>query len=137
MKKIKALVPLDGTERSMHSLNWLKTFFSKDAIAITLMNVVQIVITNDMVAQNEFDYLVEESNSFLDKAKKELEGYDVEKFNAFGYAGEEILKKAKKDSYDIIVMTKSSKKGLYKVVGSVTTKVVRNAHEVSVIVIPE
>ena len=33
-------------------------------------------------------------------------------------------------------MTKYSKKGLYKVVGSVTSKVVRNTH-VSVIIIPE
>ena len=136
MKKIKALVPLDGTERSMHSLNWLKDFFKKDAISITLMNVMEIVITNDMVVPTEFDYLVEESKSFLDKAKKELEGYEVENFITFGYAGEQILKKAKKDSYDIIIMTKSNKKGLYKMVGSVTSKVVRNTH-ISVIVIPE
>ncbi|MBU3182847.1 universal stress protein [Clostridium psychrophilum] len=136
MKKIKALVPLDGTERSMHSLNWLKDFLNKDAISITLMNVMEIVITNDMVVPTEFDYLVEESKVFLDKAQKELEGYEVENFITFGYSGEQILKKAKKDSYDIIIMTKSNKKGLYKMVGSVTSKVVRNA-SIPVIVIPK
>ena len=136
MKKIKALVPLDGTERSMHSLNWLKDFLNKDTISITLMNVMEIVITNDMVVPTEFDYLVEESKLFLDKAQKELKGYEVENFITFGYSGEQILKKAKKDSYDIIIMTKSNKKGLYKMVGSVTSKVVRNA-SIPVIVIPK
>ena len=46
MKKLKILVPLDGTERSMHSIDWLKEFFSKETICITLMNVVETVLTN-------------------------------------------------------------------------------------------
>ncbi len=142
MKKLKILVPLDGTERSMHSINWLKNFFSKDAISITLMNVVETVLTNKMIVPtpnsipNEFGYLAEESKLVLDKAIKELEGYEVERFSILGYAGDEILKKAEKDSHDIIIMTKCSKKGLYRIIGSVTSKVVRNA-KVSVIVIPD
>ncbi|MCB2294496.1 universal stress protein [Clostridium algoriphilum] len=142
MKKLKILVPLDGTERSMHSINWLKKFFSKDAISITLMNVVETVLTNKMIVPtpnsipNEFGYLAEESKLVLDKAIKELEGYEVEKFSILGYAGDEILKKAEKDSSDIIIMTKCSKKGLYRIIGSVTSKVVRNA-KVSVVVIPD
>ena len=139
MEKIKILVPLDGTERSMHSLNWLKKFLSKDDISITLMNVMEIVLTSDMMVPmpipNEFDYLSEASELFLDTAIKELEGYEVEKFSILGYAGDEILKKAEKGSYDIIVMTKCSKKGLYRILGSVTSKVVRNA-KVPVTVIP-
>ncbi|WP_298844885.1 hypothetical protein [Clostridium sp.] len=74
MKKIKALVPLDGTERSMHSLKWLKDFLGEEVISITLMNVMEIVITNGMVVPPEFDYLEEESKAFLAKAKKKLEG---------------------------------------------------------------
>ncbi len=136
MKKTKILVPLDGTERSMHSLDWLKKFFNKNNIEITLMNVMEIVITNDMIVSNQFDYLGEESKLVLNNAIKELEGYSVEKFNTFGYAADEILKKSKEGSYDIIIMTKSSKKGFSRMVGSVTSKVVKNA-QVSVIVIPE
>ncbi|MBU3181771.1 universal stress protein [Clostridium psychrophilum] len=139
MEKIKVLVPLDGTERSMHSLNWLKKFLSKDDVSITIMNVMEIVLTSDMMVPmpipNEFDYLSEASELFLDTAIKELEGYEVEKFSILGYAGDEILKKAEKGSYDIIVMTKCSKKGLYRILGSVTSKVVRNA-KVPVTVIP-
>jgi len=124
----------------MHSLNWLKIFFDKDDVSITLMKAMEMVLTNDMIVPmpipNEFDYLVKDSKLILDKAIKELEGYEVEKFSIWGYAGDEILKKSEKDSYDIIIMTKCSKKGLYRIIGSVTSKVVRNAN-VSVIVIPD
>ncbi|HEY8889224.1 MAG TPA: universal stress protein [Clostridium sp.] len=141
MKKLKILVPLDGTERSLHSINWLKDFFNKDDISITLMNVVETILTNKMIVSTpdsnpyEFDYLAEESKLVLNTAIKELEGYDVEKYSIMGYAADEILKKAEKDSHDIIIMTKCNKKGLYRIIGSVTSKVVRNA-KVSVIVIP-
>ena len=142
MKKLKILVPLDGTERSMHSIDWLKEFFSKETICITLMNVVETVLTNKMLVPtpnsipNEFGYLAEESRAVLDKAIMKLEGYEIEKFSILGYAADEILKKAEKDSHDIIIMTKCSKKGLYRIIGSVTSKVVRNA-KVSVIIIPD
>lgn len=139
MEKLKILVALDDTERSMHSIDWLKKIFSKDAVSITLMNVMEMILTNEMMTlipnSNEFDYISEESKLLLDKAMKELEGYEVERFSILGYAGDEILRKAEKDSYDIIIMTKWSKKGLHKIIGSVTSKVVRNA-KVSVIVIP-
>ena len=143
MKKIKILVPLDGTQRSMSSINWLKNFYNKDDISITLMNVMEMILTDEMMIPmpismpipNKFDYLAKDSKVILDRAIKELEGYEVEKFSIMGYAADEILRKAEKDSYDIIIMTKCSKKGLYRIVGSVTSKVVRNA-KVSVIVIP-
>ncbi|MCB2296058.1 universal stress protein [Clostridium algoriphilum] len=139
MKKLKILVPLDGTERSMHSINWLKKFFSMDDISITLINVMETILTNEMmdpINPPGFDYITEDSNLVLDKAIKELEGYEVEKVSALGYAADEILRKAEKDSFDIIIMTKCSKKGLYRIIGSVTSKVVRNA-KVSVIIIPD
>ncbi|MBU3182204.1 universal stress protein [Clostridium psychrophilum] len=141
MKKLKILVPLDGTEKSINSIKWLKDFFNKDDISITLMNVVETVLTNKMVyptpnsISNDYGNLAEESKLVLDTAIKELEGYEVEKFSILGYAAKEILKKANEDGDDVIIMTKCNKKGLYRLIGSVTSKVVRNA-KVSVIVIP-
>ena len=141
MKKMKILVPLDGTERSMHSIDWLINFFNKDSICITLMNVVETVLTNKMIVPtpnsipNEFGYLAEESRAVLDKAIIKLEGYEVEKFSILGYAADEILKKAEKDNFDIIIITKCNKNGLYRLIGSVTSKVVRKA-KVLVAVIP-
>ena len=142
IERIKILVPLDGTERSMHSISWLKSFFNKEDISITLMNVVETILTSKMLVPkpnsipNEFGYLAEESKMILDKALIELKGYEVEKYSILGYAADEILKKSEKDSHNIIIMTKCSKKGLYRIIGSVTSKVVRNS-KVSVIVIPD
>ena len=98
MQKLKVLVPLDGTERNIHALNWLKTFFSKANTEITLINVMEIIVTNEMVVSNELEYLGEESELILDEAIKHLQGYSVDKFTTYGYAADEILKKAKKEN---------------------------------------
>ena len=136
MKKIKILVPLDTTEKSTHSLNWIKKYFDKNDIEITLMNVREIIVAEDLLIPAYLGDMEEESNLVLDEASMELEGYTVDKFATFGYASDQILKKAEKDNYDMIIMTKSTKKGLIRVIGSVTSKVVKNA-KVAVIVLPE
>ena len=136
MKKIKILVPLDTTEKSTHSLNWIKKYFDKNDIEITLMNVREIIVAEDLLIPAYLGDMEEESNLVLDEASMELEGYTVDKFATFGYASDQILKKAEKDNYDMIIMTKSTKKGLVRVIGSVTSKVVKNA-KVAVIVLPE
>jgi len=136
MKKIKILVPLDTTEKSTHSLNWIKKYFDKNDIEITLMNVREIIVAEDLLITDDLGDMEEESNLVLDEASMELEGYTVDKFAAFGYASDQILKKAEKDNYDMIIMTKSTKKGLVRVIGSVTSKVIKNA-KTSVIVLPK
>lgn len=39
MEMKRVLIPVDGTERSMHSLDFIKSIFPKDSVHITLMNV--------------------------------------------------------------------------------------------------
>ncbi|MBA5850819.1 universal stress protein [Clostridium sp. cel8] len=137
MEKKKLLVPLDGTDRSMHSLDWLKNVFKKDEVKITLMNVKEIVIANDMVVTNDEIKRVQlESENILNEAEKKLEGYEIEKYCAFGYAADEILLKAKRDDFDAVIMTKSTKKGLARMIGSVTSKVLRNIQTI-LIIVPE
>lgn len=75
------------------------------------------------------------SDLVLDEASVELDGYEVEKFFTVGYAPDEILKKAEEGNYDLIIMTKSTKKGLMRMIGSVTSKVIKNS-KISVIVLP-
>ena len=136
MKKIKILVPLDTTEKSTHSLNWIKKYFDKNDIEVTLMNVREIIVAEDLLIPDYSGELGKESDLVLDEAAMELEGYTVDKFATFGYASDQILKKAEKDNYDMIIMTKSTKKGLVRVIGSVTSKVIKNA-KASVIVLPK
>ncbi|WP_368490370.1 universal stress protein [Clostridium sp. BJN0013] len=137
MTKKKILVPLDGTDRSMHSIDWLKKLFKADKVKITLMTIREIVMANDMAITNStIEQAQKDMDEILDKAEKKLEGYEVEKYSDFGSAPDKILLKSKLDNYDIIIMTKSNKKGLARIIGSVTNKVLKNANTL-VIVVPE
>ena len=130
MKKTKILIPLDISEMSMTFINWIKKYFDKNDIEITLMNVSERIVADDS------GDLEKEINIVLDEASMELEEYVVEKFFAAGYIPDEILKKAEEGNYDIIIMTQSTKKGLARMIGSVTSKVLKNA-KISVIVLPQ
>lgn len=137
MTKKKILVPLDGTERSMHSIDWLKKLFKEDKVKITLMTIKEVVMANDMnITNTTIEQAQKDMDDILDKAETKLEGYEVEKYSDFGSAADKILLKAKLDDYDVIIMTKSNKKGLARIIGSVTNKVLKNAHTL-VIVAPE
>ncbi|OAA91792.1 universal stress protein [Clostridium ljungdahlii] len=137
MEKKRILVPLDETERSMHSLDCLKKLFPKDEVQLTLMYVSEIIIANDMVVSNDRVVMAQErGKNILDRAEKEIQGYEVEKYCAFGYVADEILKKSSRDKFDMIIMTKSNKKGLARMIGSVTSKVLRNS-QILVIIVPE
>ena len=60
----------------------------------------------------------------------------MNKLIAMGFSSDVIVKEAKDGNYDMIVMTKSSVKGISRVIGSVTNKVIHHS-EVAVVVVPE
>jgi nucleotide-binding universal stress UspA family protein len=130
MKKTKVLIPLDVSEMSMDPINWIKKYFDKNDIEITLMNVSERIVADDL---GDFQ---KKSKIVLNEVSVKLEGYVVEKFFAVGYIPNEILKKAEEGNYDIIIMAKSSKTGLLRMIGSVTSKVLNNA-KIPVIVLPQ
>jgi len=138
MSKLKVLVPLDGSEKSMHSLDWLKNFFTSEEVEVTLLHVVTVYYIPEMFEMRDsvFEASKKASLEILDNAAKRLDGYTITKLSIGGPGADEILKLAKKDSYDMIVMTKSSVKGISRIIGSVTSKVVRDS-EIAVVVVPE
>lgn len=136
MSKKKVLVPIDGTERSMHSLSFIKETFSKDDIEITLMNVKELIFMNGMAVAEEIKNAENIANNLLRNAEKAVEGYDIKTYFSFGYAGDEILRKSKEDETNVIIMTKSTKKGLTRMIGSVTAHVVKGAKCI-VMIVPE
>jgi len=138
MSKLKVLVPLDGSEKSMHSLDWLKNFFTSEEVEVTLLHVVTVYYVPEMfeLKDEEFEANKKASQEILDDAAKRLDGYTVSKMSACGIDANEILRTAKEGSYDMIVMTKSSVKGISRIIGSVTSKVVRDS-EIAVVVVPE
>ena len=130
MKKTKILVPLDVSEMTMNSINWIKKYFDKNDVEITLMNASERIVADD---SGDFQ---KKSKIVLGEVAMKLEEYVVEKFFAVGYIPDEILKKAEEGNYDIIIMEKSTKTGLLRMIGSVTSKVLKNA-KIPVIVLPQ
>lgn len=134
MNKRKVLVPIDGTESSMHSLDFVKEIFPKDSIEIIIMNVKELVLVNEMIVADEIKFAQELGAEILEAAKEKMNDYKVETYFTFGYPGDEIVKKAQEENIGVIVMTKSTKRGLSKMIGSVTTNVVKRAKCIVMIV---
>ena len=134
MNKRKVLIPIDGTERSMHSLEFVKEIFPKDSVEIIIMNVKELVLINEMIVADEIKFSQELGEEVLEAAKEKMKDYKTETYFTFGYPGDEIIKKANEENIGIIVMTKSTKRGLTRMIGSVTTTVVKRAKCIVMIV---
>ena len=137
MKKI--LVPIDGSERSQKSLDFIKQNFSKYEVEIMLMNVSDISltnITNKILIDKKIEECKKEINIILDKIKNDLQGYKVEKYLTFGDPGNEIISKSINGKFDTIIMTKSTKKNFIDSIGSVTLHVVKKS-KCTVIILSE
>lgn len=136
IKKKKVLVPIDGSGNSMNSLDFIKGIFKKEEVEITLMNVREIVFTDDIIISAEIDSAKKIAYEILLSAEKELCGYDIKKYFTYGYAADEIIRKSKEDKSDFIVITKSSKSVFQRILGSVTVNVAKKA-ECIVMIVPE
>lgn len=136
MAKYKILVPIDGSEKSMHSLDWLKKFFSWEDAEVTLLNVNQRIYSTEPLPESLFVDAENESRRIVEEAAKRMEFYNANTLTLQGYAPDVILNEAITGKYDLIIMTKSSVKGISRIIGSVTSKVVRDS-EVAVVIIPE
>lgn len=134
MNKRKVLIPIDGTEKSMHSLDFVKEIFPKDSVEIIIMNVKELVLINEMIVADEIKLAQELGKEILEAAKEKMKDYKTETCFTFGYPGDEIIKKANEENIGIIVMTKSTKRGLNRIIGSVTRNVVKRAKCIVVIV---
>ena len=133
MKK-KILIPLDGTERSMHSIDLVKNLYRQDEVEIILLYVKEDV--NNVIMEYDLAAAEKDMQRLTAPAVKELEGFEITCEFGLIDAGSEIIKRAKMNKIDIIVMTKSTKKGLTRMIGSVTSYVVRNAPCI-VMIVPE
>jgi len=128
MNKKRILVPIDGTERSMYALDFIKEIFPKDSgVEIIIMNIKELVLINEMIISEEVKMAKELGSDILEEAKEKMKDYKVETYFTFGYPGDEIINKARDEDVGIIVMTQSTKRGLSRMIGSVTASVVKKA----------
>lgn len=140
MEKKKILIPIDGSERSLISLQYLNNNFKPKDVEIVLLNVREIVFINGMAVSEEVKDAEIIGKRILDEAEKQLKNlnneFECKKEFSFGYAGDEILRYAEENNIDTILMAKNTKKKFTALVGSVTAHVVKKAKCV-VVMIPE
>lgn len=132
MKKI--LLPVDGSERSRQTVELVKSLYGFDTVEITV-----VIVREDLEAMRstyDLNAAKEEVKPFLDEILAQLEGYSVTERVLFGRAGEEILNYAHENDIDIIIMTKSTRSGWSRMIGSVAMHVVKYAKCI-VMIVPE
>lgn len=136
MTKRKILIPIDGTERSFSSLEFIKSLCAPDTVEITIMNVKELVFVDGLSMSDEIKASEQFGRELLSRAREIMDGYEVKLFFTFGYAGDEIVKKSNEEEYDAIVMTKSTKSGLTRMIGSCTSYVLKHT-KTTVMVLPK
>ena len=132
----KILVPIDGTERSMHSLNFIKENYSPEHVELHIINVKELVFIDGISMSDEIKTSEKNGRDLLDKARAMVSEFTTEAPFTFGYAGDEIVRTAEDIGADIVVMTKSTKKGLTRIIGSCTAYVLKHA-KCTLVIIPE
>lgn len=129
----KILVPVDGSEPNIKAIEEAKAMALKSESKIILLHVVDVDYLLDHSILNE---LKEQKAKILNEAYERFIGLDVEKYLILGDPAEEIIKKAKEDDVDLIIMAKRGLTGLKRyLIGSVTSKVVTHT-EVPILVLP-
>lgn len=129
----RILVPVDGSEPNLKAIEEAKAMALKSESKIILLHVVDVDYLLDHSILNE---LKEQKAKILNDAYERFIGLDVEKYLILGDPAEEIIKKAKEDDIDLIIMAKRGLTGLKRyLIGSVTSKVVTHT-EVPILVLP-
>ena len=123
----KVLIPIDGSARSLKSIELVKNLYKPGEVEIKLLMVREDYISSVPHAAVAVDPHSGEAEVKMKEIAAMISEYDPEVSIVLGYAGDKILECAKDDKTDLIIMTKSTKKGWLQAIGSVTTQVVKYA----------
>jgi len=133
MKKI--LLPVDGSSRSLKTVEAVRQIFSPDEVEIIIVKVISAQLyINSM---DEIKHNAEKARPELEEVASMLPEYKVKTQVLLGSApGVEIVEYAKEAEIDTIVMTRSTR-GPIRKLGSVATYICKNASFLNVIVMKE
>ncbi len=132
MKKI--LLPIDGSQRSARTIDMLKHSYRPDEAEVTL---VMVEFRDERVEMSKiFEKYTEEAKHQLETLAATLEGYTVHTELLFGTPGPEIVRYAKKEKFDLIMMTRSSRGPLQKL-GSVASYIAKKAPDCDILIMRE
>lgn len=125
MKNI--LLPVDGSKRSLRSLEAVKRLFPPEKTSVTVLTVAPGLVS----AGRETEIL-----GVLADCAAYLEEYETKTVFLRGVAGAVIVGYAKEKGCGTIVMTRSSRGPLHKM-GSVTAYVAKHADEANLVILRE
>ena len=122
MKKV--LLPIDGSIRSLRTIDMVKQTYSPDEVEITILTVLAGQMHVD--AHFEIQRMDRKARGELETFAGLLKGYNVKTALLWGNPGPEIVQFAREGQFDTIMMTRSSRGPLQRL-GSVAIHIVRNA----------
>lgn len=132
MKKI--LLPIDGSARSLRTIDMLKHSYRPEETDVTL---VMVEFKDERVEMSKiFEKYTDEAKHMLQGLADKLEGYTVHTKLLFGNPGPEIVRFAKTEHFDLIMMTRSSRGPLQKL-GSVASYIVKKAPDCDLLIMRE
>ena len=133
MKKI--LLPIDGSPRSLRTIQVVKQSYIPAETEITILLVVPDPRPSKLTDEND-PQTKEEARLLVESFAKMLPGYQTTAALRFGSPGPEIIQFAKEGGFDAILMTRSSRGSTQKL-GSVSTYIVQNASFITTTVLRE
>ena len=133
MKKI--LLPIDGSSRSLKTVEAVKQLFRPDGVEIILVKVISAQLyINSM---DEIKHNAEIARPELEEIAALLPEYNVKTQVLLGSSpGVEIVEYAKEAGIDAIVMTRSTR-GVLRKLGSVAAYIAKNAAFLNVFILKE
>lgn len=122
MKKV--LLPVDGTERTLKSLERVKTEFDPADVQITLLTVMSTPMHYKY--DHEYDHALHRHQKKLESYQEMLSDYQVSTSVISGKPGASIVRFAKQNDFDCVLMTRSLQ-GSTEAHGSVSAYVAKKA----------
>jgi len=130
--RLKVLVPLDASEMSDLVVKRSGQFIKATGCELTIFTVVENIVSFDDIPDTPLYHdKQKKAEQILVKARKTLNRYDIEcKIeSAIGPVGEEIVRIAEEEKFDVIFMGSRGLGGLKRMLlGSVADRVIRHAH---------
>ncbi len=120
----KLLLPVDGSSRSLRTIDMVKKTFSPDQVAVTILMVLPNPLS--MEAQLGIARSDEAALKELDTFTAMLPGYQVDTALRKGTPGPEIVRFALEEGFDVLCMTRATR-GFLQKLGSVANYIVKNA----------
>lgn len=122
MKKL--LLPLDGSSRSLRTIDMVKKTFSPDQVSVTFLMVLPNPLSTE--AQLGLARTEEKAEQELASFTAMLPGYQVSTVLRKGSPGPEIVHFAQEEGFDCLCMTRATR-GFLQKMGSVANYIVKNA----------